>query len=155
MRLSVVPVALPVALFAALAAGCPEAPNSLDGSISESFSLEFDRTEMRRFGGVTLQLDYLRDIEGASIPDVVCKIVFDTPEGGVVAGEAIDIVANDGIIERIAVGGEDYPELELANITFDVGGNEPGPAAGSFVSTFENGKTLNGNFDTELEDVDF
>ena len=135
--------------------GCPEGGNTLEGSISESFDLTFDRTQLRRVNGVTLQLDYLRDIEDSEIPDVICKIVLDTPEGGFPAGEAVSIIENNGIIERRAVGGEDFPALELANITFDVGGNEPGEAAGSFASTFENGKTLNGTFDTELEDVDF
>jgi hypothetical protein len=151
---SVLSAATVVAVVLALG-GCPEGGNTLEGSISESFDLTFDRTQLRRVNGVTLQLDYLRDIEGSDIPDVICKIVVDTPEGGFPAGEPVSIIENNGIIERRAVGGEDFPALELANITFDVGGNDPGEAVGSFASTFDNGKTLNGTFETELEDVEF
>ena len=135
--------------------GCPSGGDTLEGSMSESFDLAFDRTQLRRINGVTIQLQYLRDIEGSTIPDVVCKIVFDTPAGGIPEGEAIDIITNNGIIERVAVGGEDFPAPELANITFDSGGNEPGAAAGSFASTFDNGKTLNGTFEADLEELEF
>lgn len=145
-----------LALVAAVGAGAGcEQPNSLEGTISESFDLSFDTVELRRFNGVTLQLDYLRDVEGADIDDVVCKVVFDTPEGGIPAGEAIDITQHNGIVERIATGGDDFPGLDTANITFETGGNEPGPASGRFVVTFDTGKTLNGNFDTDMEDVTF
>jgi hypothetical protein len=135
-------------------AGCPSEPNSLEGSIDETMSLEFDRTEMRRFDGITIQLDYLKDLEGGDI-DIVAKVVFDTPADGIVADEEIDILANNGIIERRASDNLDFPPLEQGAITFSSGGNEPGAAVGRFTATFDNGKTLGGNFDTELTDVEF
>jgi hypothetical protein len=134
--------------------GCPAAPNSLEGSIDETMSLEFDRTEMRRLLDVTIQLDYLKDLESGDF-DIVAKVVFDTPSGGIVVDEAIDIIANNGIIERRASDNLDFPALEQATITFSAGGNEPGNAAGRFAATFDNGKTLGGTFDTEMTDVDF
>ncbi len=133
---------------------CPEQPNSLEGSIDESFDLSFDRTELKLVAGY-LRLEYLQDIEGSDQPAVICRVIVPPPEGGVVAGEAIDIVPPDGVIERRAGGGEDFPDIDTASITFEEGGNEAGPASGRFISTFTTGKTLNGNFDTELEVVAF
>ena len=75
----------------------------MEGSISESFDLAFDRTQLRRINGVTLQLDYIRDIEGSETSDIICKVVVDTPEGGFPEGEAVSIIDNNGIIERRAV----------------------------------------------------
>jgi len=141
-------------LVSALATGCPEEPNSLEGSIDETMSLDFDRTEMRRYDGVTIQLDYIKELESGDL-DIIAKIVFDTPEGGIVVDEGIDILANNGIIERVASDGLDFPPLEQATITFSSGGTEAGAATGRFTATFDNGKTLGGNFDTELEDVEF
>lgn len=143
------------ALTLPLGAATCEGGNTLDGSISEVVDLTFDEVQMRRFSSGAIQLDYLRAIEDTGTFDVVCKVVFDTPEGGIVVDEPIDIVANGGIIERVVAANETFPALDTANITFFTGGQDPGPVTGEFVSTFENGRTLNGTFETELEDVDF
>lgn len=145
--------------FAAVAtaalSGCGNPPNHLEGSVESSVSLDFDETRMIRYQSLDIQLEYIKELEGSTTPDIVTKIVFATPDGGVPEGEPIDILANDGIVERVVAAGDNFPPLDQGRITFETGGNEPGPAVGDFALTFENGRTLNGNFDTELEDVDF
>lgn len=150
------PLSAFVALIFALAiTGCGPEPNSLDGSIGEVVDLTFDQVQMRKFTSGTIQLDYLRAIEDTESFDIVCKVVFDVPEGGIPAGEAIDIPANNGRIERVVVAGDEFPEIDNATITFESGGDDVGPATGEFGATFEGGRTLEGTFDTDLEAVDF
>jgi hypothetical protein len=145
---------LPSLALVLVAAACGDPPNHLEGSISSNVSLEFDHTRLIRYQDLSLQLEYLKTLEGGGGDDVVVKIVFDTPEGGVVAGEAIDLKAHDGVVERIVAEGDAFPPFDTGNITFDEGGNAPGPAKGSFAVTFDNGRTLNGLFEVELEDVE-
>jgi hypothetical protein len=148
--------------FSALAAlsllsgllGCDDPPNHLEGSISSNVSLEFDDTRLIRFPSLALRLEYLKTLESGA-EDIVARLVFDTPEGGIQAGERIDIAEHNGVVERVVAAGDGFPAFDTAHIIFDEGGNDPGPARGSFAVTFENGRTLNGKFDVELEDVDF
>lgn len=158
MRLSRSPFVLALALVVAGLAACGDPPNHLEGSIASNVSLDFDYTRLVRYEDLSVQLEYLKELEGAEDDaaaqhDVVVKIVFDTPEGGIVNGEAIDLKEHDGVVERVVAAGDTLPPYDVGNITFDEGGNEPGPAKGSFAITFENGRTLNGLFDVELEDV--
>lgn len=145
---------LVLALFTFAVVACGDPPNHLEGSISSNVSLDFDRTRLIRYASLSMQLEYLKALEGGGGDDVVAKLVFDTPEGGVKNGEPIDLVAEDGVVERIVAEGDAFPPMDTGQLTFDLGGNEPGPAQGSFAVTFDNGRTLNGNFDVELEDVD-
>ena len=46
-------------------AACGRPPNSLEGSISESFSLDFDRVVVLR-QGTTLRVEYLKDVAGTT-----------------------------------------------------------------------------------------
>lgn len=142
-------------LFAALAfaPGCGDPPNSLRGSIGSSHDLTFDSTRLIRYETLEVQLEYLKELEGGG-HDVVVKVVFTTPAGGIPPGEEIDLVENDGIDARVFVAGDAFP-LDRGTILFEEGGNEPGPARGRFDVIFENGRTLLGTFDTVLEDVRF
>ena len=134
---------------------CGPGPNSLDGSIGEVVDLTFDQVQMRQFTSGTIQLDYLRSIEDTEDFDIVCKVVFDIPEGGINVDTPIDIPANNGRIERVVVAQYAFPEIYTANITFTSGGDAPGPVVGEFGATFEGGRTLEGTFDTDLEEIDF
>ncbi len=141
--------------FVVVTAACGDPPNHLEGSISSNVSLAFDHTRLVRYQPtLALQLEYLQTLEGGGGDDVVAKIVLDTPEGGIVSGEPIDLAAHGGVVERVVAAGDTFPAYDTAHITFDEGGNEPGPAKGSFAVTFDNGRTLNGLFDVELEDVE-
>jgi hypothetical protein len=140
-------------LVALTACGTP--PNYLEGSIDSNVSLDFDSTRMIRYTSLAIQLEYIKALEGSETPDIVAKIVFDTPEGGIPQGEPIDLKGANAVVERIVAAGDNFPALDTGRITFDEGGNDPGPAVGSFACTFDNGRTLNGDFDVEMEDVDF
>ena len=147
---------LGLALVASTAvAGCADPPNHLEGSIDSSVSLVFDSTRMIRYSSLAIQLEYSKELEGSTTPDIIAKIVFDSPEGGVTEGSAIDLLEQNGIVERIVAEGDSFPPLDQGQLTFETGGNDPGPAVGDFAITFDNGRTLNGTFDVELEDVDF
>ena len=134
-------------------AACGDPPNHLEGSIGANVSLEFDRTRLVRYPTLALQLEYLKALEGGG-DDIVAKLVFDTPEGGIKPGARIDLAEHNGVVERIVAAGDAFPAYDTAHVTFDEGGNDPGPANGSFAVTFENGRTLNGTFEVELEDVE-
>lgn len=142
-----------IALFVA---GCP-ASNTLTGSISQSHDLSFDTVALKLLTGqLAYELKYLLPLEGGG-EDVVAKIVFNQPAGGVVVDQEIDLVAVAGRVERVTAANDPFPAgLTTAQATFSVGGNEGGEStAGKFAATFDNGKTLNGSFETVLEIVDF
>ena len=128
--------------------------NSLDGSISESHDLAFDTVELRRYESGAIQLDYLHELESGDV-EVTAKIVFDAPEGGIVTGEEIDLVAHNGVAQRAHSDGQSFPAIESGALTFTSGGEELGAAAGDFAITFESGKTLNGDFEAELTEASF
>ena len=147
-----------VCAFAAslFVAGCDE-PNSLSGSISTSHDLTFETVHLSLLSGQgAYELKYLLPLEGGG-DDVVAKVVFDRPEGGIVVDEELDLLTLNGKVERVTAANDPFPAgLEKANVTFSAGGNEAGEeSVGEFASTFDNGKTLNGTFDVELEVVDF
>jgi hypothetical protein len=138
------------------AVGCDE-PNTLTGSISQSHDLTFDDVSLRLFSEQgTYELKYTKALEGGG-DDVVAKVVFDQPEGGVTADDELDLLALHGTIERITAADDPFPDgLDKANAVFSAGGNDDGEdSVGEFSSTFANGKTLNGTFSTPLEVVDF
>lgn len=134
--------------------GCVEEPNRLEGSIADTFDLRFDSTRLIRYESLDIQLEYLRALEGGG-EDIVLKLVFATPEGGIPQGTAFDLDPTRDVAQHIVAAEDDFPALERGKVTFEAGGNEPGPATGELALTFTNGKTLNGAFDTELEDVEF
>ena len=144
-------------LFTSLVVGaaeCGEEPNSLDGSVT--VSLEFDRTRMLRGKEPThtIQLEYIKDLDAGE--DVVAKIVFDTPDGGFDPDVEYDLKKNNAIVERVTKEKDNFGELTEGIIVFFEGGNANGKkAVGRFAATFENGRTLRGNFDVKVEGTDF
>lgn len=137
-------------------AGCAE-PNTLTGSISSSHDLTFDQVQLTLLSGQgAYELKYLLALEGGG-DDVVAKVVFDEPADGVSADAELDLLELNGKVERITAANDPFPAgLEKANATFTIASNKNGEQnVGSFASTFDNGKTLNGTFDVELEVVDF
>ncbi len=136
--------------------GCSE-PNTLSGSISQSHDLSFDAVQLQLLSQQqAYELKYTKALDSGD-DDVVAKVVFDRPAAGVTAEEELDLLALGGIVERVTAANDTFPAgLERANVTFTSGGNDADEATtGSFASTFDNGKTLNGTFEVELAVVDF
>jgi hypothetical protein len=149
-------LALAFPLAALVASGCAE-PNTLTGSIDQSHDLSFETVQLQLLTGQgAYELKYLKALEGGG-DDTVAKVVFDQPEGGVVVDEELDLVALNGRVERITAANDPFPAvLQKANATFAAGGNDADEAtSGSFAATFDNGKTLNGTFETTLKVIDF
>lgn len=129
----------------------------MTGSIDQSHDLTFETVQLQLLTGQgAYELKYLKALEGGG-DDTVAKVVFDQPEGGAVVDEELDLIALNGRVERITAANDPFPAtLTKANAVFAAGGNENDEAtSGNFAATFDNGKTLNGSFDVELEVVDF
>ncbi len=135
--------------------GCAQ-PNSLSGSIGSSHDITFDAVGLRLFTDQqAYELKYTKLLDSGDT-DVVAKVVFDVPSASVAAGTAIDLLENNGKVERITAANDPFPDLASGSITFTAGGADEGSTTtGEFASTFANGRTLNGTFDTELEFASF
>jgi hypothetical protein len=149
------------ACIAAFGAGCPEAPNFLDGSIKDSRDLTFDSVQLRSLSDQgAWDLQYLKKLEGGGNDDIVAKIAFTEPAGGIKLDEEIDLLDEeiDGVVQRnTAAGNSDtFPAgLEKGVITFTAGVKVGDTAKGEFAATFDNGKTLFGAFETEVTEANF
>ena len=108
----------------------------------------------------TYDLQYLKELEAGGDDDIVAKIAFTEPEGGVKLDSAIDLLdeAIDGVVQRNTAAGtsDGFPdELTKGTITFTKGVKVKETAVGEFAATFENGKTLFGAFDIEVSEASF
>lgn len=144
-----------VVVVVGLGVGCAE-PNSLSGSIDSSHDITFDTVGLRLFTDQqAYELKYTKLLDSGDT-DVVAKVVFDVPAEPVALGSPIDLLATNGKVERITAANDPFPGLESGSITFTAGGSDEGSTTtGEFASTFTNGRTLNGTFDTELEFASF
>jgi hypothetical protein len=107
------------------AMGCEE-PNSLKGSITDSHDLAFDTVRLRLFTDQqAYELRYEKALEGGA-QDIVAKLVFDVPEGGIVLDKAIDLLPLGGQVERITAKNDPFPGVERADVTFTAGGVDDG-----------------------------
>jgi hypothetical protein len=136
--------------------GCTGDANALTGSIEETHDLTFDSTtflflsEQKRF-----DFRYENSIEGSQGKDIVAKLVFSSPPSGVVVNQAIDLgnADIDAKVERITSGNDDLPEFKSGSVTFTAGDfaqQNDGVMEGTFATTLENGKSLNGSFSGNL-----
>jgi hypothetical protein len=142
-------------LVVSSASGCTD-ETTLTGSIASSHDLAFDDVTLRLFTDQrAYELKYLQGLEGGG-DDVVAKIVFDEPEGGIALDTAIDLVAQNGVVERITAANDPFPSLQKGTLTFTTGGVDDGDdTRGRFNTTFDNGRTLNGTFAATLEHTSF
>jgi hypothetical protein len=147
--------ALIVVVGSAIGTGCAE-PNSLGGSITDSHDLSFDAVQLRLFTDQqAFELRYTKALDSGD-QDIVAKVVFDVPEGGVVLDDQLDVLAEDGRVERITAKNDPFPSVEDADFTFTAGGVEDGALTmGSWGATFDNGKTIDGTFEATLEHASF
>ncbi len=140
---------------AAVGTGCEE-PNSLGGSITDSHDLSFDSVRLRLFTDQdAYELRYEKLLDSGD-RDIVAKVIFDAPEGGITLDSAVDIIASDGNVERITAKNDPFPGVERGDFTFTGGGVDDGAlSTGEWGATFDNGKTIEGTFEIELEHASF
>jgi hypothetical protein len=130
------------------------APNSLDGSLTESYDLAFDTTDARLYTS-ELAIEYVEDPEGAAT--VVLRVTLDAdvePK----AGKSYDLVEHGEITQSGALN-TTLPELDQGELDLEDYGDKAGDkVVGSFDASFvtDEGQTLQleGRFKTELELVD-
>ncbi|MEM6733194.1 MAG: hypothetical protein AAF658_16670 [Myxococcota bacterium] len=144
--------------------------NELSGSISESFSLDFDRTQVRLLVDTDeLSIEYLRDLGNTTAKPV--KVVVDTTDLPLGADTRVsgDVFMQRVLIQREAQTGGDFPEITGGTVVFDSinlqlremmddDGNtffvEPEgdiEVKGEFDAVFTNGRTLFGKFRSDLQ----
>jgi hypothetical protein len=130
------------------------APNSLDGSLTESYDLAFDTTDARLYTS-ELAIEYVEDPEGTAT--VVLRVTLKTdvePK----AGKSYDLVKYGDITQSDATN-TTLPPLDEGTLELEDYGTKSGDKiVGSFDASFvtDEGQTLQleGRFKTELELVD-
>ena len=139
-------VALLPALLLTTACGSGD---TLDGSIGDTFSLDFDSVDIKK------QDEYLL-VEYRKGADRVCKVLVDTTDLGLKDGSKVsgEDFLDSVQISRVDASGQNFPdvdsgELELDDYEFKKGGK----VSGEFSVVFENGRTLDGEFSGDVEEV--
>ena len=130
------------------------APNSLDGSLTESYDLSFDETRARLYES-ELAIEYVDDPQGAAT--VVLRVTLDA-EVEPKAGKSYDLVEHGEITQSGALN-PSLPELDEGDLDLEDYGNDEGAkVVGSFDAAFVTGEgqtlQLQGRFKTELEVID-
>lgn len=142
---------LMVLVIGSLAGGC--ASNSLEGSIGDTLSLDFDRVELRKQDAFLVAV-YLRDsLRGT---EKVCKLSVDTEGlelggGPVIEGEEfLDRVG----LQRVTFEHDAYPTVQKGRLRFDhIDFRDGGSAEADFLIVFEDSRTLQGVFIGSIEEL--
>jgi len=133
--------------------GCGGGSNELSGSIGESFNLGFDRVSVRK-QAEALIVEYQKDVSG--VVHKVCKLVVDTHALALGSGTRLsgDVFASHVQLSRITASGGDFPAVKSGQIQFDAYDfKAKGQVDGGFSVVFDNGRTLQGNFSGQIEEV--
>lgn len=143
--------AVVVTLF--LSGGCGDG-NSISGSIDEAYPMLFDEVLLRK-QAQALRIEYLRDIVGG-IDKVLAIVVEDVTRAGVKKG--VELVDQDFfthvVIYRVASTGGDFPPVEEGSLRFKKFEFKAGGRVKAAMDVvFDNGRTLNADFDGLLQEV--
>ena len=142
------------AIFVWLLTSCAPARNSLTGSLSEIFSLEFDAVEVLKLG-CTLRVDYIRsEVFGEVSP---CLLLVDNRRLALRDGATVDGDSFREAVQvlRVAPTGGELPEVESGSMSFDRFTFESGASVeGSFTVAFVDGHDLHGRFEQILVEPD-
>jgi hypothetical protein len=133
--------------LAVLATACGGYGNRLEGSISQSFSLDFNKDDIRK-QDASLIVEYTKT-SGATV-DKVAKMVFDTSNlNGLGKNSKVNgqLFKDRVVVQREAATGGDFPAIESGELDFgDFQFKDGGHMSGSFNVGFQNGFTLYGEF---------
>jgi hypothetical protein len=135
---------------------CGEKDVDLWGSIDETFSLEFTDHEINK-QGTALLIEYIKEDENGGV-EKPCRLVVETANLLIVPNSDLDASAfEEGIvqIERVAIGGAEYPPITGGTLHFDDYQFVAGATiSGNFTILFENGRNLFGNFNAIVEEIE-
>jgi hypothetical protein len=141
-------------LFASLLAcslgACSKESNRLYGSVSDLYSLDFNRVQIKRISG-QVSIEYQR-VSGQSIQAWAAKLTVTVGDLANLAGNDVDLTEivgglPRGTMQRIESTTTDFP-IKVGTVRFDqepVAGTD---LSGSFHTTLSDpdGRTLNGDF---------
>lgn len=138
-----------------LLASCGDPPNRLYGSVSQVFSLGFDRVQAIRVGD-EVSVEYLRT-SGQTVLAKTVKVTVSIGDIQPVAGTDIDLTAQvnglpRGTVQRVESTTTDFP-LQVGKIHFDQEPVANADITGLFRTTLADpaGRTLNGDFQAKVE----
>jgi len=147
--------ALMVFALAVGSSACGGYGNRLEGSISQSFSLDFDTDDIRK-QDASLIVEYIKT--SGQTRNKVAKMVFDTSNlNGLGKNSKIDgqLFKDRVVVQREAATGGDFPAIQNGELDFgDFEFKDKGKISGSFNVGFENGFTLYGEFNQTCTVVD-
>lgn len=132
-------------------AACGQAPNDLWGSIDESFPLEFDRVEILQ-QNLALRIEYLKEVHGGT--NKICKLTVDTDNIDISKGTEMrnEVFARHVTLERVASTQSSWPPIDGGKLKFErYHFKEDGRMDGEFTVVFDNGRNLNGTFDSRVK----
>ncbi len=150
------PLWITAALAAALALPrCTTADNYLDGSLADSYGIDFDYTRIRLYSS-ELSVEYIQDSEGGE--RIALRVTVDVAGQPLSEGGSYDL-AERGTVDRGQGFGSTLPDLESGELTLDRYAAQNGAEVkGSFDATFvaadDSTLTLRGGFAAEMELVD-
>ncbi len=136
-----------------LALGCGDSSggNRLYGSASQTYNLDFDQVDVYRQENagqfVAIVVKYVFKPENSSLTRVPVKIVVNAP----VAANQEKNLLTEGALERLMQKSDDFPKMKMGKITFEDLGAVGERVSGKFYITFQEGTTLNGEFETTLQ----
>ena len=137
-------------------ASCGDPPNRLYGSVSQVFSLNFDKVQAIRVGD-EVSVEYLRT-SGQTVLAKTVKVTVSIGDIQPVAGTDVDLTAPQanglprGTVQRVESTTTDFP-LQVGKIHFDQEPVANANITGLFRTTLADpaGRTLNGDFQTKVE----
>jgi hypothetical protein len=146
---------LALAAFAGLASCDREDDNYLDGSLTESYDLGFDKVRVRLYPS-ELSIEYVNN--GSQGEQVALRVTVDTNDAAL-ADDTIYDLSTQGSITQGDGYGSPLPELESGDLTLtSYSGADGSKAKGRFDARFltDNGTTLTlrGGFSAKLEVVE-
>lgn len=144
-----------MALVAGLVAGCNTAPNYLDGSLSETYHLNFDETRIRLYDS-ELSIEY---VDNLTQEGIVALRVTTLNNEGLKPRTRIDLFEN-GALGRGEGFESPLPDLEsgflrMSDFERKDGSEVNGRFRAVFITPEDTQLTIRGGFQAPLEIVDF
>jgi len=141
-------------LFVGLTVGCGDSASQLSGSISQRYSLEFDRVTISK-AGCNVRIDYIKDWNAGRY--VQCRVAINSSVANLHAGVTLsgDTFLDAVTVSRINPTGRNFPEVTSGELTLDRYGFAAGDECqGSFSLEFADsmGNAL-GRFRATLSDA--
>lgn len=144
---------------AVVAAGCGgDAANCIDGSLSASYDMDFDKVRIRRYT-TEVSVEYIRDRTAGE--DTVLKLTVSFEENDIRVGQWISLHEPSGTVTRVTTDTSTFPDLcpeaegRPSHLKFtEYGSSEGDTIEGEWRLCFANGLDGVGCFQADLDVID-